>query len=283
MEGESVSKISHDVVTVCPETDNDSSGAISQDPDRNRSLRAGLTGRPDEVDGSEGADCVRDVVGAVGKRGSSSGHDLEEGVEMLGLVVKVGGAGVHVDNVTSESRFATLLGNNILVDSVHEGGPESLWKVLWEIPWSNIGLLDVGKLGIGMGVGNLGGLEIGGLNLAIGNGTLEIMSGLEMLHVGNGGGLEVGAFKILASCVTLVIVLDDLNFGWWLWDWSALEEEWTVENVVPLKSPVFLFELAVKVWNEENSNQGGDGDGNTENATKQLSSSPAVNFKGWSL
>jgi hypothetical protein len=56
VESEAVSKIAHDVVSVCPETDDEGSTSIAENPDWNRGLRRELAGVPDEVDGGERTD-----------------------------------------------------------------------------------------------------------------------------------------------------------------------------------------------------------------------------------
>ena len=45
---------------------------------------------------------IRDIVGAMSERGGGSGHDLEEAVHVLGLVVVVGSVGVQLVQITRE-------------------------------------------------------------------------------------------------------------------------------------------------------------------------------------
>ena len=56
MESEAVSKIAHDVVSICPETDDEGSTSIAENPNRNGRLRREFTSVPDEVDGGERTD-----------------------------------------------------------------------------------------------------------------------------------------------------------------------------------------------------------------------------------
>ncbi|RAL63483.1 hypothetical protein DID88_003903 [Monilinia fructigena] len=92
---ETIPQVAHDVVAVGPETDDEGSGAVAEDPHGDG--RFGLDGArcPDEVDGGEGADGVGYVICAVGKGGGGGGEDLEEGVGVFGFVVVMGCAGVH--------------------------------------------------------------------------------------------------------------------------------------------------------------------------------------------
>ena len=75
------------VVTVGGETDDDHGSSEREDPDGRLGLGCeGSGGLPDGVDGRVWADGVGDVIGSVGERGSAGGHDLEERVQVLGLV-----------------------------------------------------------------------------------------------------------------------------------------------------------------------------------------------------
>jgi len=65
VQGEAVTQVTHHVVTVSPETDRDSSTSIDQDPDGDFRSGRSFVSPPDLVDGSEGTDTVRDIVGTV--------------------------------------------------------------------------------------------------------------------------------------------------------------------------------------------------------------------------
>ena len=84
MQGDLVAERAHNVVTVRPETDDNTGTTKGENPSGDRNLGADLTSLPDKVDGSVGTDGIRDVVGTVGKRGGSGSEDLEEGVSVLG-------------------------------------------------------------------------------------------------------------------------------------------------------------------------------------------------------
>lgn len=94
MLGETIAKIAHDVVAVGPKADDDSGGAEDEDPDGDGGFLGQFAGVPDEVDGGEGADGIGDVIGAVGEGSHGGGQDLQEGIEMFGLVVEMRGMGV---------------------------------------------------------------------------------------------------------------------------------------------------------------------------------------------
>ncbi len=53
---DAVSEVAHDVVAVCPQTDDDRGATEGQNPGRHRRLRANLSGAPDEIDGRERTD-----------------------------------------------------------------------------------------------------------------------------------------------------------------------------------------------------------------------------------
>lgn len=95
VQGQSVAEVFHHVVAPGGEADNDGEAAEGECPDGHGDGRGDGVGLPDEVDCCQWADGVGDVVGAVGEGLRCRGQDLEEGVEVFGLVVVVGGAGVH--------------------------------------------------------------------------------------------------------------------------------------------------------------------------------------------
>jgi hypothetical protein len=284
VECQSVTQVLHDVVSISPETNNDGSTTIGKNPEWDRRLRRGLTTFPDEEDSSQGTNRIGDIVRAVSERGSSGSKDLEEGVKMLSLVIEVGSTSMHIRDVSCEGGITVLFGNNVLVDTVHERSPECLGKVLGKIPWSGISLLNIGKRSSSgrARVSDFSG-EIGGSDLAFGDVPLKIVCGFEMLHVGDGGGFDVGTLEILASGMASVVILDDLNFGWRLWDGAAVEEERAEGDVVPAEGPVLLCELTVEVRNEEESDECGDRGTNSDDAASELTGFPVVDIEGWSL
>ncbi|KAJ3536198.1 hypothetical protein NMY22_g6134 [Coprinellus aureogranulatus] len=98
-ECDAVSEDGHDVVAVCRETDDEHACTKDQSPDRDGSLGSReLAGVPDVEDDGEGTNGVGDVVGSVGEGGNAGGEDLEEGVEVLGVVGVLLGASVGFSN-----------------------------------------------------------------------------------------------------------------------------------------------------------------------------------------
>ena len=89
MQGDLVTQRAHDVVSISPETNDNTRTAEREDPERDRDLGADLRSRPDEVDGGVGADSIGDIVGTVRERGGRGGHDLQERVGVFSAVVEV--------------------------------------------------------------------------------------------------------------------------------------------------------------------------------------------------
>lgn len=87
VESESVSEDSHDVVSVGSQSEDDHGSSESEDPDGSLSLGGqGSSGFPNGVDGRVRTDSVGDIVSSVSEGSSAGGENLEEGVEVLGLV-----------------------------------------------------------------------------------------------------------------------------------------------------------------------------------------------------
>lgn len=263
--------------SVSPETDDKGSTSINQGPDGNGGLGGELAGRPDEVDGSEGTDSVTDIVGTVGERGGGGGENLEEGVGVLGLVVVVAGAGVHLLDVTGEDGGLLLLGDDIDLDTVEEGSLDLLPDVL--------GLIPLADLGGGVHVAEAGGL--GGLvRVARGGGAFDALLGLELLV---GVGLDVVGWvgdaaalllELLPGLVALVVVLDDGGVGGVGGNWSTAEEEWSLDDVEPAHLPVVHDELAVQPWEEEDDGEETNTDGCSHDDTDVLSWAPFLDISG---
>jgi hypothetical protein len=279
LESQTVTKVAHDVVSVSPETNDDTSSSVTENPDGDGRLLGDVAGVPDEVDGGERTDSVGDIVGSVGERRGGSSQDLEERVQVLSLVVEVSSTSVHVNNVSGKTRSSTgLLGNDVLVDSVHEGLPDSLGKVLGQVPGTGIGLLNILKSLSASDVGLLG----NSMSVGLGTVDLSLLGGLEVLHVGNGGLVKVHGLEVLTGGVTGVVVLDDLDVDSLrrVGDGTALEEHGTEEKVVPAHGPVVHGELAVQPGQEEETDQEDNTTGNTEDGSGDLTSSPVVKVKG---
>lgn len=64
------------------------------------------------------------VVGTVGERGSSSGHDLQERIHVLSPVIVVLGVGVRHLEVSCQDVTLLLQTDNILLDTTEEEATE---------------------------------------------------------------------------------------------------------------------------------------------------------------
>lgn len=87
VEGDAVTEDCHDVVTVGSETKDEHTTTESESPDVN--LGAGTrdsTGGPGVVDDGEGTNGIGNVVGTMSEGGNTGGHNLHEGIKMLGAV-----------------------------------------------------------------------------------------------------------------------------------------------------------------------------------------------------
>jgi hypothetical protein len=92
----------HDVVTVSDETEADGQGDDSDLPQRNVCFGAdSLTSGPSRVHGSPDTDGVTDIVGTVREGGSAGGDNLDEGVQVLGLVGILGSVSVNALHTTT--------------------------------------------------------------------------------------------------------------------------------------------------------------------------------------
>ena len=121
LEGQAVAQILHDVISIGPETDDDTRATKSKNPCRNSSLAAfNAAVAPDFVDGGIGADGIGDVVGTMSERCGGGSHDLEEGEHVLDLVVKVGGTSVGILKITRESILPPLQVDDIFVDTAQK-------------------------------------------------------------------------------------------------------------------------------------------------------------------
>lgn len=150
MESNLVTERAHDVVAVCPETDDDTGTTECEDPEWDGDLGADLGGGPDEVNGGVGADGVGDVVGAVGERGGRGSEDLEERVGILGTVVVVLAGSVNLLNVAREEIPVLLLIDNVLLDTVEGSELDPVEGDGGSVPGSRRGaLLGLGELAFG--------------------------------------------------------------------------------------------------------------------------------------
>lgn len=153
MQSDAVAQVLHDVVAVSPETDDQAGAAEGENPggDLGLALRGERTIMPDLENSSIGSDGVGNIIGSVGERSSSGGHDLEEAVHVLGFVVVVGSMGVELLDVTGEDILAVLHVDDILIDTAEESVLDIPEEDVALIPRSlRLGadnLLDWGRLG----------------------------------------------------------------------------------------------------------------------------------------
>lgn len=230
---------------------------------------------PCVVDDSPGTDRVTNIVGTVSERGSASGDDLDERVGELDLVGVLLGGGVHTlhtgtlgstvdtrlsgvdvvvktveqsdnddgrDALDDDGHVLPLVdltsAHGVVVKSAH--GPSQRTTALPELSVEPLlALCDkllVGKLLV------LGAADGTLLRLGRGNDILNTLLGVL--------GFAQGRCVVLGEVVVLdngVVGHDNLAVG----GSRALEEEGTLEGVVPPESVVAVDDLAVDVGNEE--------------------------------
>lgn len=248
-EGDSVSKVAHDVVAISPETEDDTSTTKGKNPERHLSLLSGnITRLPDLIDGGVRTNSIGNIVGAVDERGRSGSHDLEEGIEELGTVVVVSSAGVDLLDVTGNNGLFALGADDILVDTVQDGKLDSPPDESTSVP---------GPIGLGAdkrlvleAVGSLGGF-LG----SVVDGNLLLMVGLK-IPVGLGSTLSAAGLELLTSEMSLVEVADNtlevLRRGR---NGATAEEHGTEEHVVALELPVLLDNDSVQPGDKSESHE----------------------------
>jgi hypothetical protein len=92
----------HDVVSVSDETNADCQGDNGDLPKRNLLLGlGGVASAPGGVHTSPDTDGVTDIVGTVREGGSAGGDNLDEGVQVLGLVGILGSVSVNALHTTT--------------------------------------------------------------------------------------------------------------------------------------------------------------------------------------
>lgn len=94
-QGDSVTDGSHNVVSICGETNDDKGTTERQDPGWSWGIACESTVLPDVVDGSERTDGVGNVIGTVSKGVCTCRQDLKERIKVLGLVGVLVGSLVH--------------------------------------------------------------------------------------------------------------------------------------------------------------------------------------------
>jgi hypothetical protein len=247
-ESDTVTQVTHNVVTVCPKTEDNTSTAKSENPERDLSLASGDLARvPDLVDGGIRANSVGNIVGTVDERGRGSSHDLEECVEELSAVVEVSGTSVDLLNITSNDRLLALRPNDILVDTVQDGELDGPPDESTRVPRS-----------IGLGANHGLVLRVivrGGLISSRVGSSLLVVASLEILSKGSSA-LSTALVKLLTGKMALIEVanntLEVLGGGR---DGAAAEEKRAKEDVVGLDLPILLDDNAVQPGDEEDGHE----------------------------
>jgi hypothetical protein len=247
-ESHTVTQVTHDVVTICPETEDNTSTTESENPNGNLSLASrNCAGLPDLVDGGIRTDSVGNIVSAVDERGRSSSHDLEESVQEFGAVVEMLSASVDLFNITSNNRLLALRTDNILIDTVENGKLESPPQESTSVPrgirlGSNHGLVLVW----------VDSRFLGGL---LGDNLLVIATDLKIFTKGSSA-LSAALLKLLAGKMALVEVADNaLEVVGSRRNRTTAEEERTEEDVVGLELPILLDDDTVQPGDEEDGHE----------------------------
>lgn len=281
VERQSVTQVAHDVVSVGPDTEGDTSTTEAENPDWDFGLASGdRAGVPDLVDSGVRTDGVGDVVGTVGEGGSAGGHDLHERVQELGLVVVVLDAGVHLLEITGKNALLLLHVDNVLVDT----GQEDLFEHPEEHgareqgalgTGSDDGLVDVVVVA-GRGVGLSVGVVLDDLLLTVGG------AGLDVVAVGVND-TTAGGIKLFLGQVAGVEVADTTGSTLGLdGRLRAAEKKGTLGNVPPAKLPVVLEDDAVQPRDKEDGDDESPSGTNTDNHARSLGIGE-VNFDGTTL
>lgn len=295
---------SHDVVSVGDETDDEEEGENGDLPQWDRGLGcSGPTGGPYTVQDSPWTDRVSDVVGTVGKRSSASGEDLDERVGVLGLV------GVHgrmgVDALHALAVWSTgdtdLSGVDVVMHTVEkttcddgrETDDESLevvefidatgthWVVAKETKrpthWAAAG----DELSLELGVALLAQLGIAELRVDAGpscgrgDGSSVLLVVADILSIEGRGG-RVWVFWLFLDDS---VVWNDGGLG----DsrgWPGPERR-SHEDVPPSERIVFLDDLGVQEWDEEDGGNGGDSEARTKSDGDDIPGWLLVQAKVW--
>lgn len=90
--------------------------------------------------------------------------------------------------------------------------------------------------------------------------------------------------QLLFRQVTSVIVLHYLSRValWAFRDGTTFPQQRALDDFPSFQSPVFLFEFAVEIWEEEYAVQDDNPERNPKNAAKHLAGRPFVKLQGWS-
>lgn len=212
------------------------------------------------------------------ERGDASSQDLEEGIEILGTVVVVGGMRVDLVQVASESVAALLHLQDVLINATKE---EPL-----ETPEDD-GRAVEGAVGLGTNDASVGLLLIGvhgltassivGESVRLGIRRRHIVASLLLLALGSSlliiGVSTTGTegVELLLGQMTLIKVLDATTHAFGLrTGLGAAEQERAHGDVPPAEGPVVLNDDAVQPGDEEDTGNEGHGTTDTDDQTGLL-------------
>ncbi|GAO47292.1 hypothetical protein G7K_1501-t1 [Saitoella complicata NRRL Y-17804] len=291
--GETVSEVTHDVVTVGRETDNDGGTTERENPDGDIGLGArNNTTLPNLVDNDKGTDSVGDIISTVSERRGTSRQNLQERVEVLSLVIILRSTSVHLSDANG-TLVTSVLGTSLLVDDVHLHTTESeLGKTVAQedpdVGRQNPGTADLVLLEVFEGGSTGGGGGGGGVDVVVGGRRSDLIGGggglgLAELHVTGSLSLEVVGevvgftLVVLADETTVEVILDRNSVGGsGEGKTLGLPEVRAEEEVVPADSRVLANETTVEVRNEEEDTDSGNDTSNTEDGTDDSSRTQLV-------
>jgi hypothetical protein len=256
VQGDLVTERTHDVVAVCPETDDNGGATEGENPEGNRDFAGYFAGGPDEVDGGIGANGVGDIVGTVGEGGGGGSHDLQERVCVFGAVVVVLAGCVDLLYVAGEEILLALVVDDILVYTVEEsvlGPPEGDRRGV-PCTWGRL-LLGNRQLVCGSGSDWMDGVDWGNVGVGAGASWLCIdgVDGTLLNVFGDVALAGALSFEFFGSEVASVEVADAASC-YTLWARSGLgtaEKKRSHDDLPVLQLPVILDESAVQERNED--------------------------------
>lgn len=210
----------------------------------------------------------------MGEGSRRGGDDLKERVGVLGVVVVLSCAGVHLFKVASKNGRFLLLGDDVNLDTVEKGEAEGLEPVAWCVPWASLDRLKtVDRLVV---VGQVTRAAVGCDDIAsvLPSGSL----GVSLDVIAGIGDLSSIGINLSASLVATVVVLDSLVAFWLWWRWWTPQQKGTLEGIVPFKLPIVVDNLTVKVWDNKDDGQKTHANGNTQNDTKVWTRTPFLDI-----
>lgn len=293
MQRDAVAEVADQVVAVCPQADGDCSTTEDEHPDWHFGVFGGSVCAPDLVDGGQRAHGVGDVVGAVGKRGCGSGHDLQEGVEVLDFeVVALDDRVLCVEVLADEQALQELglvgaagglLGNDVDHHAAEEGPFDCLPDLGGLVPLALDGDDGLGGGDGGGGSDDLGLRAVEGAGFLVADAVGVAVGAVARAFQVAAGLCRVGAgLERLLGCVAVVVVDDELVASRNGSGVRAFEQEGSLEDVVLLQLPVLADKLDVEEGQDEDAGEESDGAGDTEDGADGGSGSPVVKVKGCS-